>query len=355
VVAEESAAAINTQRLPHISPLKPQMEFAMNAKRPLIERKLVNEEQNLYTVPVEVFTKKGEHVQIEAVIQDIKPSAKPIGTAIFSHGAPGSHKDFKYITPTLEAANVRVIAVNFPGCGNTLQDEHLNHDNEERVQFVQQIVDGLQLDTNLVFIGHSRGSENAIKMAALNREKTLGVVALNPIGTRIHRGGRPMWVYKLLNWIWTPPQFRWFSNWLLHFVYTKYAKFKVFTGEACGVAMRLMCTLDYADAIPYIKKINEAPKLKTLLIYGGKDWLIEPEINHEFLEQFNGHTEVKSYEKDDDTKTIGNVQQALAEGNKCVGVLCKEQGHFLNKDRALLVAESIIYLMRNVEKEKNTV
>jgi pimeloyl-ACP methyl ester carboxylesterase len=41
-------------------------------------------------------------------------------------------------------------------------------DNDERVQIVQQIVDELELD-NIVFMGHSRGSENALKMAALNQ------------------------------------------------------------------------------------------------------------------------------------------------------------------------------------------
>lgn len=49
-----------------------------------------------------------------------------------------------------------------------LDDHDLVDDNEERVQIVQQIVDKLKLD-KIVFMGHSRGTENALRMAALNQ------------------------------------------------------------------------------------------------------------------------------------------------------------------------------------------
>lgn len=90
----------------------------------------------------------------------------------------GSHKDFKYIYPNLN----RFIGVNWPSMGftdckffdmflvNILDNHSLVDDNNERIQIVQHIIDELKLE-NVVFIGHSRGSENALKMAALNQVK----------------------------------------------------------------------------------------------------------------------------------------------------------------------------------------
>lgn len=40
-----------------------------------------------------------------------------MGTVVAVHGAPGSHKDFKYVTPYLTEKGVRVIGVNWPGQG----------------------------------------------------------------------------------------------------------------------------------------------------------------------------------------------------------------------------------------------
>lgn len=45
---------------------------------------------------------------------------------------------------------------------------NLEDDNQERVQLVQHLVNSLQLGPRTLFMGHSRGTENALKMAALN-------------------------------------------------------------------------------------------------------------------------------------------------------------------------------------------
>lgn len=97
--------------------------------------------------------------------QDTKPNDSKLGI-VAVHGAPGSHKDFKYIFPKLEG--VRFIGINWPGMDYSSYDHDLVDDNEERVQIVQQIVDELKLE-KIIFIGHSRGTENSLKLAALNR------------------------------------------------------------------------------------------------------------------------------------------------------------------------------------------
>lgn len=81
---------------------------------------------------------------------------------------------------------------------------------------------------------------------------------------------------------------------LAHFlVYNKFARFKVNNGEICGVAMNLMAGLQYSDAIPYIEKFNKSDA-KAILLYGGKDWLIEPSVSREFRSCFKDNIEIVS-------------------------------------------------------------
>jgi len=90
------------------------------------------------------------------------------------HGAPGSHKDFKYMLPLLRDHGIRLVAINFPGFGLTPGTNDLRYDNTERLNYVQQVVDRLALKRNLIFIGHSRGSENALKLGTVNSDRTAG-------------------------------------------------------------------------------------------------------------------------------------------------------------------------------------
>lgn len=51
-----------------------------------------------------------------------------------------------------------------------LDDDCLQNNNNERTQLMQYLVDKLELKkTPLIFLGYSRGAENALKMAALNK------------------------------------------------------------------------------------------------------------------------------------------------------------------------------------------
>ena len=46
------------------------------------------------------------------------PEGSSVGTVIALHGAPGSHKDFKYLYPYLHPS-IRFVGLNFPGFGHT--------------------------------------------------------------------------------------------------------------------------------------------------------------------------------------------------------------------------------------------
>jgi len=50
-------------------------------------------------------------------LQDTRPTKASRGTVVAIHGSPGSHKDFKYVTPLLREKDIRTVAINWPGMG----------------------------------------------------------------------------------------------------------------------------------------------------------------------------------------------------------------------------------------------
>ncbi|EJW81301.1 hypothetical protein WUBG_07790, partial [Wuchereria bancrofti] len=117
-------------------------------------------------IRIDFFDRKS--IDVDAVVQDSLPDGSCIGTVVGCHGSPGSHNDFKYILPYLHSYGIRFIGINFPGQGYTSHHEELNYTNEERMQFVQKIINMMDVGDNIVFLGHSRGSENALRLAARN-------------------------------------------------------------------------------------------------------------------------------------------------------------------------------------------
>uniref|UniRef100_A0A914Y5A4 AB hydrolase-1 domain-containing protein n=1 Tax=Panagrolaimus superbus TaxID=310955 RepID=A0A914Y5A4_9BILA len=298
-------------------------------------------EKSLYSLPISIKNNLGELISINAVYQDSIPEGSNRGICIGLHGCPGSHIDFKYIEPLLTNSGVRFIGINYPGLGFSSYDERLKNDNFERNQFVQKIIDGLNLKNNLVFIGHSRGTENALMAAAANQEKTKGLILLNPIGISVHRGIRPRWRVHLLAKMWEPQQFRFISNWLLHRIYN-YLKLKVQNGEEAGVCIQNMDTVALEKQKPYIDAVNNS-SIKVLLASGGKDWLIEGWISKEFMSLFRDIKVFETLTVGDEPKIIKNVlNQMDAAGTKSIGVFFINENHFLQKFRAKLVKEFIV-------------
>ncbi|VDM50429.1 unnamed protein product [Toxocara canis] len=138
----------------------------------------------------------------EHLEKDVVPSRSSLGTVIACHGAPGSHEDFKYFLPYLKSKAIRFVGINFPGFGYTQPNAKLRYDNRERLEFVQQLVKRLKLYDNLVFVGHSRGSETALKLGALNRDRTVAIVLVNPMTLLTYRALKPLWRIQLFAWLW---------------------------------------------------------------------------------------------------------------------------------------------------------
>uniref|UniRef100_A0A1I7XIM8 Alpha/beta hydrolase n=1 Tax=Heterorhabditis bacteriophora TaxID=37862 RepID=A0A1I7XIM8_HETBA len=69
-----------------------------------------------------------------------------------------------------------------------IDDIRMTWDNEERNRYVQAVLEQLKLK-NFIIMGHSRGGENALQIAAMdnNTDEITAVILVNSPGLRIHR------------------------------------------------------------------------------------------------------------------------------------------------------------------------
>ncbi|GMT31697.1 hypothetical protein PFISCL1PPCAC_22994, partial [Pristionchus fissidentatus] len=144
----------------------------------------------LFSTPVELTGKRGP-IAVNAVFQDTLPSGSSRGTVVTMHGSPGSHKDFKYITPLLEESGLRVVGTNFPGFGLSSDSEQLVHTNQERAEFIEAIMDNLNLNEKVLFLAHSRGCETALRLTVNNQQRCFGMALINHAGFKVQRAIRP--------------------------------------------------------------------------------------------------------------------------------------------------------------------
>uniref|UniRef100_A0A1I7ZN94 AB hydrolase-1 domain-containing protein n=1 Tax=Steinernema glaseri TaxID=37863 RepID=A0A1I7ZN94_9BILA len=287
------------------------------------------------------FEFRGNKFNVPSVIQDTNPNGSPIGTVIAMHGSPGSHNDFKYVAPLLHQKGIRFIGVNFPGYGLTEVDPRMIQDNMERVNYVQALCDQLNLSKNLIFMGHSRGTENALKMAALNPDKTVGIVQANYLGARVHRGIRPRWLLTVIAYLWELGWPTILLRPLLYYLYIYVVNIKVKTGDEASWALRAMRAekLELPTQKKFVEMLNKTD-IKSVLLYSGKDPLMEPEIPKEMAALFKGnrHFELDSETPDDDIKRL--VCGQLEAGTQSVALFFKTDGHFMQKHRAQLMADA---------------
>nr|CAD2165296.1 unnamed protein product [Meloidogyne enterolobii] len=304
-------------------------------------------ELNLFQLPVTLNTDKGK-VTINAVYQDTHPDGSSYKgqTVIMLHGSPGSHNDFKYIVPLLSPKGVRSIVINWPGMGYSEYDDNLKNDNLERTEYVQSIINFLKLQKPLIFFGHSRGVENAFRLAERNEEKTVGIIAANFVGVQPHIGVRPFFAIKFLSALWE------YAGWLrlqsvLEPIYKaiyKWVGFKVSDGSIAAHSLKTMTATDFDIQLRYLFPLVMNQKIRILFAYSGDDNMIEPERSEELLDNIGLKEECRLISKSskDEQKTIEITRQLLNKGHKQVAVYFEDEGHFLQKFRCKFLAESII-------------
>ncbi|CAI4228242.1 unnamed protein product [Auanema sp. JU1783] len=300
-------------------------------------------EQLVRTENIEFELKNGEKVSTASVIQDTLPEGSCIGTVVALHGAPGSHKDFKYITPYLHEKGIRVVGVNFPDYGLTAGHPELQFDNTERNNYVKAVIDKVGLKEKVIIVGHSRGCENATGSASLSTDVLSGLVLLNPTGLRLHRGLKPFWLIRLVLWLYS---FGTVMQSILHTACFKLYQFlglRVDNGKRAITCIKTMRNLEMSGLLPKISKINEAKNVQVLIAYSGKDLFIEIPITKELANAFDESVEVicptnnpKAFEE-----AYQESMTLLRNGHKSVVLGFLTEGHFLQKHQPKIIADSI--------------
>ncbi|CAO4376883.1 unnamed protein product [Caenorhabditis nigoni] len=274
----------------------------------------------------------GTEVELEAVYEDTIPSGSSLGTVVGFHGSPGSHKDFKYVRSKLDEMGIRFIGINYPGFGNTLGYENQGHTNPERQNYTNALLDTLKIEGKIIFIGHSRGCENALQTAV--GRPAHGLVLINPTGFRHHKGIRPVYRLEYLDWLYgILPTFM--GNAMIMGVY-KAIGFRVKTGEEAICALRSAMSMSFENQIEYIEKLNETDT-KKLIIFGGNDHLVEEEIVLEKLEKHDG---LEHFRFEDSISEEDNLKIMDSFSRKGASVFVAKDTHFQNKSQAVLVAEA---------------
>ncbi|CAD6185270.1 unnamed protein product [Caenorhabditis auriculariae] len=265
-----------------------------------------------------------ESVELLARYEDTQPEGSSLGTAVALHGAPGSHKDFKYIRSFLEESGIRFIGVNFPGFGETpkLQEEKCSNEERQKFYKIKIVTKENPKIVLVVFIGHSRGCENAL-MSAVERNSD-GVILIAPIGLRLHKGMKPQFIIKGLLFTHSILP-KWLGDWFFLQFY-KALSFKISSGE---IAHRSLTTMDSAaieKQLPYIEKLSNI-KSQVLITYAGKDHLVEKEVIDECIPAYRGvqHRVVKN---EDDPSELDEVLKGLAEGSKGYALYFANDNHF---------------------------
>lgn len=294
---------------------------------------------------VQFNTSAGQSIDVEAVFQDTMPSGSDVGTVLAIHGSPGSHKDFKYVMPLLQRKGIRFIGVNMPGYGFTPGGPLLRYDNMERNNFVDELIARIGNIGRLVMVAHSRGSENAVGVAVRNMDKLAGIVLLNPTGLSPHRAVRPRWAIPLVLWLYSfGPTARWIVHVFLKFFYNNVLGIRLDSGERGVICLRTMHGLEFAEGLrPLISAISESPNARVLVAYSGKDLLIETNLSREFSLAFRDCNEIACEEIGDsfENDAIQRTCDLFSSGAKTVSIYFEKDGHYLQRDRARYIANSI--------------
>lgn len=308
-----------------------------------IIKKMSTAEANLCRKLVKFETQNGRKIELEAVYEDSLTSGSSLGTVVGFHGSPGSHQDFKYIRNKLDELNIRFIGINYPGFTFTDGYESQEHTNIERQNYSNSLLDELEIDGKIAYIGHSRGCENALETAVGRFGQ--GLVMNNPIGLRIHRGISPMFRMEAINAVYSMlPSFA--GNALMLRLY-KAIGFKIQNGDEAINSMRSMMKVSLGGQLEYIEKTNDM-NIKKLIVFAGKDHLVEEEIVFETLEKHKGlqHFNFDDKISDEERQKIMNSFS----GNGASVYVAKDT-HFQNKSQAVLVAEACKAMFENHGKQ----
>jgi pimeloyl-ACP methyl ester carboxylesterase len=192
---------------------------------------------------------------------------------VMVHGLPGSHRDFRWLAPPLEAAGVRVIRLDMPGFGGS---EPIAPRLSALAELLLACLDALAL-TRVILVGHSFGGPQALVAASRDPDRVRGLALLASVGLRSHRGLRWLRGLPLVNRGLATPLLR---RPLMARVRADFirAGFSRATPDAeIRRSLRVVAAVDF----PLIERAVAALRVPTLLAACADDRLIEAAITDE--------------------------------------------------------------------------
>uniref|UniRef100_A0AC35TQP2 AB hydrolase-1 domain-containing protein n=1 Tax=Rhabditophanes sp. KR3021 TaxID=114890 RepID=A0AC35TQP2_9BILA len=325
----------------NIGLIKNQAPKIASIKRDLLEGG--NFEKHIYNDVCQFKNGKGEMLQIEAKTIDTIPNGRANKTIIAVSGAPGNHNDWKYILNHCIQNNYRLICMNLPGFGSSGYSDKLTLCKKERVNFIEAVIKERNVSIDkAILLGHSRGTPTILKLAVKHKKDISGIILVNGLGVRPHRGFKPKWLFPTISYIHQlSPQF--IRNTILYpFVFKMYTilGLKTEDGLVAMNCLRSANEIDFQSNKENCQLLNDA-NLRILQLFGGKDWLIEKEISLEFAKLFKDMVYLSTDKVNDDAIISLSVEDHFNHGKRAISIRFEQDGHFINKFRSSFIASSI--------------
>uniref|UniRef100_A0AAF5DDH4 AB hydrolase-1 domain-containing protein n=1 Tax=Strongyloides stercoralis TaxID=6248 RepID=A0AAF5DDH4_STRER len=313
---------------------------------------IYDEEKKLYSVDIILHKNGPKEVKVKSVYQDSMPEGSKYGTVVALHGAPGSHNDFKYIEPLLTQNGIRTIGINFPGFGHSESLEDIEYTNEERIECVEKTLKAINVEENIILMGHSRGTENALRMATMFPKMVIGALLVNPIGLRPHRGMRPRWISIFLALLWKWGLFKPIIVSLVTAIYGMLG-IRISNSNMVEACLLTIDNINFHEQKKYIEKLKDLD-ITIINAIGGKDAAIERSVSREFYSSFPNNICLEFLnEENEEDKMIKYVTYLLNNDEKIITSVFPKDGHFIQKHRAKFLAETSKAIFQNYNKKHN--
>ena len=114
---------------------------------------------------------------------DVCKAEKSVLTAVFIHGVAASSKSFdglfKYLTDNNDVNNIRIVAFDLLGAGESYASDELEYNYDEQIEALYNSIKELGIKGPLVLVGHSMGTMIATRFANTHPQMVDGLILIS--------------------------------------------------------------------------------------------------------------------------------------------------------------------------------